>query len=110
MANERLMGAVGERDVVLAFGAIGMQTVFASTKDEVSAAVYTLVQKGIPVIFITEHAAELAPETMEKYRSSGETVLVPIPGSRGTNGYGMKRVTSNIEKAVGADILFGREG
>ena len=30
----------------------------------------------------------------------------PIPGSAGTDGYAMSRVKANVEKAIGADILF----
>ena len=104
------MGAVGEQDVVQAFGAMGMKAIPAETKEAVAAAVFSLAEQGVPVIFITERAAELSPETMDRYRASSDTVLVPIPGSMGTNGYGMRRVRANIEKAIGADILFGKEG
>lgn len=104
------MGAVGERDVVLAFGAMGMEAIPAETKESVSAAVAALAEQGVPVIFITERAARLSPETMARYRASAETILIPVPGGTGTDGYGMQRLRSNIEKAIGADILFEKEG
>ena len=37
------------------------------------------------------------------------TAVIPIPGSRGSNGLGMSRVRANVEKAIGADILFNNE-
>lgn len=105
-----VMGAVGERDVVLAFSAMGMHVIPAETKEAVTAAVFRLAEKGVPVIFITERAVRLAPEVMERYKTSAETVLIPIPGSQGTDGLGMQRVKANVEKAIGADILFEKEG
>ncbi len=105
MANEK-MGAVGERDAVLAFKAMGMRVEIAQTQHEVHRAVMKLANEGVPVIFITERAAQLSPETMERFKSSANPVLIPIPGSQGTNGFGMQRVKANVEKAIGADILF----
>ena len=37
------------------------------------------------------------------------TAVIPIPGSQGSNGLGMRRVRANVEKAIGADILFNNE-
>ncbi len=101
------MGAVGERDVVTAFGAMGMRVAAAETADAVAQAVFQMAEDGVPVIFITEKAARLVPETFERYKTSAATVLIPIPGSQGTDGFGMQRVKANVEKAIGADILFG---
>ena len=101
------MGVVGERDVVLAFKAMGMRVIPAQTPETIGAAVFRLAQEGVPVIFITERAARMAPETMDRYRASASPVLIPIPGTQGTDGFGMGRVKANVEKAIGADILFG---
>ncbi len=103
------VGAVGERDVVTAFRAIGMRALPAHSAEGVARAVHTLVKEGIPVIFITENAARIAPETLQKYQSDPNVALIPIPGSRGTDGFGMQRVKANGEKAIGADILFNNE-
>ncbi len=105
-----IMGVVGERDVVLAFKAMGMKVMPAETPAAVSSAVFQLAEEGIPVIFITEQAARMAPETLERYKAFVSTVLIPIPGSQGTDGFGMQRVKANVDKAIGADILFEKEG
>jgi hypothetical protein len=34
-----------------------------------------------------------------------ETAVIPIPGIRGSDGYGAQRVRDNVIKAIGADIL-----
>lgn len=104
-----VMGVVGERDVVLAFNAMGMRVRPAETPEAIHSAVFELAEMGVPVIFITERAARLVPETLERYRTSAATVIIPIPGSQGTDGFGLERVKANVEKAIGADILFNSD-
>lgn len=101
-----VMGAVGERDAVLAFKAIGMRVIPAQTAEEITKALFSLATEGVPVIFITETAAQKVPEALERYKTTPETAIIPIPGSQGANGYGIGRVKANVEKAIGADILF----
>ena len=100
------LGAVGEREVIGAFRAIGMRAVAAETDVEVAQAVHQLVLSGVRVIFITERAARNGAETFQKYQTDPAVTLIPIPGSAGSDGLGMERVHANVEKAIGADILF----
>ena len=100
------VGAVGEREVIGAFRAIGMRAVPAETDTEVAQAVHHLVSDGVRVIFITEQAARAGAETFEKYKTDPAVTLIPIPGSAGSDGLGMRRMHANVEKAIGADILF----
>ena len=107
--NNTRMGVVGERDAVLAFKAVGMRVVAVETPEQTTAALHRLATEGVPVIFITESCARQVPEALEKYKTMSETAVIPIPGSQGTDGYGMRRVKANVEKAIGADILFNNE-
>ena len=99
------MGVVGEEDAILAFKAIGAVAVPANTADEVASALHRLSRDGIPIIFITEAAARMAPEAVARYDQAMETAVIPIPGIRGSDGYGAQRVRDNVIKAIGADIL-----
>ena len=105
------MGVVGERDAVLAFKALGMRVIAVSTPEETTKALHRLYSEGIPVIFLTETCAQQVPETLERYKTDPKCAVIPIPipGSQGTDGYGMRRVKANVEKAIGADILFNNE-
>lgn len=103
------MGAVGERDAVLCFKAIGMDVIPTSNGDETTRALFTLVSRGVRVIFITEKAAMEAPEALKRYQSDAGIAVIPIPGSQGAGGYAMARVKANVEKAIGADILFNND-
>ena len=100
------VGAVGEREVIGAFRAIGMRTMAADSEKGVAQAVHTLVKEGVRVIFVTEKAARLGAETFDKYKTDPSVTLIPIPGSQGSDGLGMERVHQNVEKALGADILI----
>lgn len=110
MAMQGRMGVVGERDAVLAFSALGLTVLPAQTPAEISAAVRKLALDGYAVIFITEEAAAAIPEALTRYKQDMLPAIIPIPGSRGANGYGMRGVHANVEKAVGADILLTKEG
>ncbi len=100
------MGVVGERDAVLAFGAIGMESIAVSSPEEATAALHRLATAGVPIIFITETCAEWVPEALEKYKTMPQPAVIPIPGASGSTGFGRKKVRQNVEKAIGADILF----
>ena len=110
MTKRAKMAAVGERDAVLAFKAMGMAVFPAEGAEDVSRAIHKLAREGVAVIFITERAAALVPETMEHYRAEPVPAIIPIPGSRGNTGLGMRQLHANVEKAIGADILFEKEG
>ncbi len=101
------MGAVGERDAVLCFKALGMTVIPTATPDETAKALFSLTQRGVKLIFITESTAQGAPEALKRYQTDPQVAIIPIPGSTGSGGYAMSRVKANVEKAIGADILFG---
>ena len=43
--------------------------------------------------------------TLEKYAKSAFPIIIPIPSLAGSTGVGVKKVRSNVEKAIGMDIL-----
>ncbi len=104
--KKALVGVIGESDAVKAFRTVGMQVQSAATREQAERAVHRFVTGGVTVIFITEDVASLIPDTLARYDGSPDITLIPIPGSRGTNGFGMRRVRANVEKAVGANILL----
>ncbi|MDY5730715.1 MAG: V-type ATP synthase subunit F [Eubacteriales bacterium] len=106
MHNTSKLGAVGQRSAVLALKALGMQVIPTSTPEETAKALFTLHKNGVNVVFITEKEAMEAPEALERYRNDYSLAIIPIPGTTGSIGYGMQAIKKNVEKAIGADILF----
>lgn len=109
MPDSKMIGAIGEKDAVFAFRAIGMRVIVAEESEKISRAVFNMVKDGISVIFITESAARKIPDVIRRYKGDAAVSLIPIPGSTGSDGYGMEQVHANVEKAIGTDILINSE-
>lgn len=97
--------AVGEYSSVILFGAAGIETRPASNPEEAEKAVAALVKEGYRVIFLAEKFAEKMPETIEKYREAAYPLILPVPDRAGATGYSMNKIKSNMEKAIGTNIL-----
>jgi V/A-type H+-transporting ATPase subunit F len=102
------IGVIGDSDSVVGFKSLGID-VYPATGGEVMKTINRLASGGYAIIFITEQAAELAIETIDRYKTMPFPAIIPIPSNRGTTGLGMKNIRANVEKAIGADILFGDE-
>ena len=102
------MAAVGERDAVLAFQAVGLRVEPVETPEEASHAVNVLAKEGYSIILVTERTAQGIEETISKYKTMPTPAIIPIPGAGGTSGYARAAMKANMEKAVGADILMNQ--
>ena len=100
------IAAVGPREAVLAFRALGLEVREVASSEETSRAVNDLARSGAKVIFITEREAASIEETISRYKTALTPAIIPIPGADGATGTAMAAVRANVEKAVGADILF----
>ena len=48
-------------------------------------------------------------EEIAEYKGLRLPAIIPVPGRNGSLGIGMQDVRKSVERAVGADILFGGE-
>ena len=53
--------------------------------------------------------AEKVGEIIMRYKSRPYPAVIPIPSGEGASGFGMDGIRKDVEKAIGADILFNRE-
>ena len=51
----------------------------------------------------------LIGEVIEKYRAEAYPAIIPVPDNRGASGVALAALKANVEKAIGADILFNEE-
>lgn len=65
--------------------------------------------KNHAVIYITEKLAKDMDAEIQKLNERETPAVVLIPSNEGTLGIGMSGVKKSVERAVGADILFGEE-
>lgn len=107
--KKRKLAVIGDPSSVMIFNAIGLDVFYEEQQAQIEHRIHSLADEGYAVIYITEKAAALVPEAIAVYATKTFPAIIPIPSSTGVLGIGMKQLKSNVEKAVGADILF-REG
>lgn len=110
--NEKTSQAavVGRREEALCFLAAGFAVYEAGSLDEAAAAIDKAEQDGCPVIFVTSEFASVIEKTESVYGEKITPALLPLPtGESGPNSFGVRRMKSYVERAVGADVIY-REG
>lgn len=100
------IAVLGEKDSVLGFKAVGFDVFEFTTSQRAQALVDRLAKENYGIIFITEETLSKIPRIMDAYKTAMTPAIIPIPGKGGTMGIGMANLSSSVERAVGADILF----
>lgn len=102
------IAVVGDKDSVLAFKAIGLDVFPVEGEMQARDKVHALARK-YSVIFVTEKVALQIEPLIKRYQARPYPVIVPIPSAEGNMGLGLQGIKANVEKAIGADILFDKE-
>ncbi len=105
------IGIMGDRVSVLGFKSLGIDIFPTDNQDteETRSLLHSLAKKDYAIIYVMENLAiELADE-ISKYDEVRLPAIIPLPNKSGPLGIGMRSVKKAVEKAVGADILFGGE-
>lgn len=96
---------VGDKDSILAFKAIGIEVFEVNDAEEARKTVDRLAANNYGVIYITEQIASGIEETLNRYIKSITPTIVLIPSSQGSLGIGKKKISDNVQKAIGMNIL-----
>ena len=96
---------IGDKDSILAFKSIGIEVFEVNGRDDARRMVDKLAHDGYGVIYITEQIASEIEETIDRYIKSLTPTIVLIPSSQGSLGIGMKKISDNVQKAIGMNIL-----
>jgi len=104
------IAVIGDKSTVLGFSAIGVEVFPANDSREANKIIHQLAHADYAILLITERLAVQLEEEIEAYKDQTLPAIVLIPDHRGTLGLGTNAIKRNIEKAVGTDILFGKEG
>ncbi len=103
------IGVIGGKESVLGFKAVGLDVFPAAESEEARKILRRLVKEDYAIIYITEVLAKDMADDIDKYKDSRLPAIISIPGKEGATGEGMRSVSKAVERAVGADILFGGE-
>lgn len=101
------IGVIGDKDSVLGFRAVGLEVFPVISSEEAAETLHELSGRGYGVIYITEQLASPIMTDIERYKDEEFPAIILIPSNRGSLGLGMTAVKKSVERAVGADILFG---
>lgn len=100
---------IGDRDSVLIAKAAGLDVYFETDADNASRLIARLAREGVKVIFVTEPVFAACGEIIAKYKSEPFPAIIPVPNNHGASGVAMAAIKANVEKAIGADILFNND-
>lgn len=116
MANERTektekaqLAIIGDRDSVLIAKTAGLAVYSETNPEKVAFLIHRLAREGCKIIFITEPLFEKCGEAVERYKTESFPAIIPIPDAKGGTGTAMAQIKANVEKAIGADILFNND-
>jgi len=104
------VAVVGDKDSILGFKALGVATYPVTGSEEAKKALQEIAKENFAVVCITEAVAAQIQPQVEALQNKMLPAVVLIPNNKGTLGLGMAQIKRNAEKAIGADILFGKEG
>lgn len=103
------IGIIGDADSVLGFKVFGLDAFPCLDRDEAAATLHKVVKDDYGIVYITEKYYQELEDEIAKYADLRIPAIIAIPGSDGSYGIGLASVKRAVEKAVGADILFGDE-
>lgn len=98
------IAVLGDRDSVMGFKALGLDTHFVETTEEARHTLHRLAREDYAIIYITEQLAADISSEINKYKTAVTPAVILIPGKTGSLGLGAQALQSAIERAVGADI------
>ena len=99
------VAVIGDTASVSGFAALGLSVFRETEPEKITKLISKLAASDFAVIYITEPAAALVSDTINKFRSRKLPSIVLIPAIEGNTGDGMRGLHEAVEKAVGSDIL-----
>ena len=101
------IGVIGDKDSIFAFKAFGIDAreTSVSTPEISRKLVDRMAREKYGIIFITEQIAETIGETIDRYSRETTPAIILIPGASGSLGVGRAKIRSNVEKAIGINVL-----
>lgn len=105
------IAVIGDEDTILGFRALGVSVFPVSDDKQAEEALRACARQDYAAIYITEGYASGIIDVITEFSRKPLPVVMTIPDNRGNTGAGMEKIRRTVERALGADILFGgKEG
>jgi len=101
---------VGDRDSIMGFQLLGISIFPITNKEETINIFNELIKEKYAAVFITEEIASQIFDKIEELQKKYLISVTIIPNKLERKNLGLKILKKNIEKAIGTDILFKKEG
>ena len=98
------IAVLGDRDSVMGFKALGLDTFFVEEADEAKHTLHKLAHEEYAIVYVTEQIAQVISADIARYKTETTPAVILIPGKTGSLGIGAQALQSAVERAVGADI------
>jgi len=99
------IAALGEKDIMLIFRAVGADVFPVNTIIEAEDKLKKIIKEEYGIIFMTETIAIKLDSIIKKYSFKLLPSIVVIPGLGERNNYAIDILRQAIIKAVGADVM-----
>lgn len=99
------VAVMGDTESIKGFAAVGLDIFPCEEAGEAVHQFRRLAAGEYGVIFLTEELTAVLEKEIRKLDGQPLPALIPIPGLKGNNGIGMRRVSESVERAVGSDII-----
>lgn len=102
---------VGSKEETMGFAALGVKAFSAKTGEEAKNVLFSLKkqtaedEKYAVILVIEDLIKEISAEDYTKLSSGALPAIIPLPGNRGSSGFGNEKIRRIVEKAVGSDIF-----
>ena len=104
------IAVIGDEGSIMGFRALGVDTFAVASPTEAAEALRSAARGDFAIIYVTEGVASDIIDIIAEYSHRPLPVVLTIPDSSGKRGAAMEKIRRTVEKALGADILFGKEG
>ncbi|MFH1565000.1 MAG: V-type ATP synthase subunit F [bacterium] len=99
------IGILGNKDVTAGFENLGVEVIELDSANSFQNNLEAIKQKDFGIVFITEDLAAGNEEIINKADQDVTPAFIVIPGIKGSQGIGIKKLKKTIEQAIGSDIL-----
>lgn len=104
---DKNIAVFGDNESIKGFSAVGFDIFSCDSEEEIPQRFKKIADSGrYAVIYVTEEYFALLGKELKRYEARLSPAIVPIPGIKGNNGAGIRRLSGFVERAVGSDIIF----